>query len=38
MGQVSTEWVDRIPWQIVAISGLLGCLVLVRYIHIQLGG
>lgn len=29
------ELVDRIPWQVVAVSGIIGTLVLLRYIHIQ---
>lgn len=29
--------IDRIPWQIIALAGLIGFLTLVRYIHIQTG-
>lgn len=30
--------VDVIPWQVVALSGLIGFLVLVRYVHLRMEG
>lgn len=32
------EWVDRIPWQLVALSGLVGLAVLLRYVELRSGG
>jgi hypothetical protein len=33
---VSFRFVDRLPWELVAASGVIGSLVLVRYIETQL--
>ncbi len=30
--------VDRIPWQVVALAGLVGFLVLVRYVELRTRG
>jgi hypothetical protein len=30
--------VDRIPWQVVALAGLVGFLVLVRYTQLRMTG
>jgi len=32
------ERVDEIPWQIIALSGLIGFLVLIRYVHLRSAG
>lgn len=32
------EKVDAIPWQVVALAGLIGFLVLVRYVHLRTTG
>lgn len=32
------EKVDAIPWQLVALSGLIGFLVLVRYVQLRTNG
>jgi hypothetical protein len=30
--------VDDIPWQVIALAGLIGFLTLIRYVHIQTNG
>lgn len=35
---MSFEFVDRIPWQLVAAAGFVGFLVLVRYVQIRAAG
>jgi ElaB/YqjD/DUF883 family membrane-anchored ribosome-binding protein len=30
------EWVDRLPWQLVAAAGVVGFLTLLRYVQIRL--
>jgi len=32
------ERVDEIPWQVIALSGLIGFLVLVRYVQMRSAG
>lgn len=31
------RWVDRIPWQVVSLAGLVGALVLARYVELRAG-